>query len=428
MSRFVRNTNESGQTLCNKCPKILDNFNCEKNRYTCKECKKNQSQIKNLENKTKLITITQQTCVDCRLELSIDKFEKTPSNNFRKECKSCRYKTRTLKPTIPIEILRERERDKSKSCIKCGIIKKTIDSFAVHGNNYRNVCQDCVNRCEYWKKYRIQKRLIDEPGFIAHNTRVHKLWVENNLEHYQLYMQQYRKSLGGILAKYQSNSLYESLKNQFSDTTIYIDFMKEIISNDCFYCGAKHDEYYNGIDKIDANGGYFIENIVTCCSICNYMKNTMDIGSFLRKTREIAIFNRIKINLPQEYCNPLMYHKNISLIGGSQIFSDYKRRANKKNLIFNLSQELFRKLTKSSCYLCGLSNPNGIGVDRKDNYIGYTIENAFPCCSYCNYMKKCHSYNDFLLIIRQITIYSVNDIHDTLSKKFPPNRTCNLTL
>ena len=66
---------------------------------------------------------------------------------------------------------------------------------------------------------------------------------------------------------------------------------KEIAQQDCYYCGVKpnnigkipktHGEYtYNGIDRIDNNKGYTIDNIVPCCKRCNIAKNNSTLQKF----------------------------------------------------------------------------------------------------------------------------------------------------
>lgn len=60
----------------------------------------------------------------------------------------------------------------------------------------------------------------------------------------------------------------------------------------CFYCGIEPNKIskpwskyspeftYNGIDRIDSNKGYELTNCLTCCTKCNYAKNTMSIEEF----------------------------------------------------------------------------------------------------------------------------------------------------
>lgn len=68
--------------------------------------------------------------------------------------------------------------------------------------------------------------------------------------------------------------------------------VEEIISSDCFYCGAKPNNhkttkntlagglYYSGIDRIDSSSGYSVGNVVSCCKICNYAKSNMTLKEF----------------------------------------------------------------------------------------------------------------------------------------------------
>ena len=47
---------------------------------------------------------------------------------------------------------------------------------------------------------------------------------------------------------------------------------------------------HNGVDRVNNDLGYTIENSVTCCSLCNYMKRGMSLSDF------IIHINKIKIN------------------------------------------------------------------------------------------------------------------------------------
>lgn len=81
-------------------------------------------------------------------------------------------------------------------------------------------------------------------------------------------------------------------------------------------------------------------------------------------------------------------------------YGQYKRRAKRKNLVFELSEDEFKSLNESNCYYCGRApsnicnypGTNGAhiynGIDRVDNEGGYTVDNVVPCCGTCNYAKK----------------------------------------
>ena len=47
------------------------------------------------------------------------------------------------------------------------------------------------------------------------------------------------------------------------------------------------------------------------------------------------------------------------------------------------------------CYYCG-NKVNGIGLDRIDNRVGYTIKNVVSCCRDCNTMKMILSQREFI--------------------------------
>lgn len=81
------------------------------------------------------------------------------------------------------------------------------------------------------------------------------------------------------------------------------------------------------------------------------------------------------------------------------LYSSYKCSARNKNLPFDLLKEDFKTLTKRNCHFCGdtpsreykhkWSSANYVynGLDRKDNKLGYSIDNCLPCCSYCSLFK-----------------------------------------
>ena len=81
---------------------------------------------------------------------------------------------------------------------------------------------------------------------------------------------------------------------------------KELTQKDCFYCGTKPNnmannkqytsgEYiYNGIDRIDNNKGYTIDNVVPCCFVCNERKKAMSLQEFQDWIEKV--YTKMKIN------------------------------------------------------------------------------------------------------------------------------------
>jgi hypothetical protein len=100
------------------------------------------------------------------------------------------------------------------------------------------------------------------------------------------------------------------------------------------------------------------------------------------------------------------------------ILFSYKKGARKRSLAWELSNDEFLRMISSNCHYCGAppvsimkgspTRPmNGEfrynGIDRKDNTIGYTTENAVACCAQCNRAKSTTPYDEFKEWIRRTT-------------------------
>lgn len=86
-------------------------------------------------------------------------------------------------------------------------------------------------------------------------------------------------------------------KRKFKLWELSLEEFTKIIHSDCFYCGGKpskdnvwnksgkrktqEEEFYsNGIDRINSDKGYTIDNCVPCCKICNRMKSDLSLEEF----------------------------------------------------------------------------------------------------------------------------------------------------
>lgn len=86
-------------------------------------------------------------------------------------------------------------------------------------------------------------------------------------------------------------------------------------------------------------------------------------------------------------------------------YLSYKSRALKTGKEFDFSSEEFSALVGLPCRYCG-DDSTRIGVDRVDNTLGYTKENAAPCCKMCNFMKRDYSVEQFLSHVQRIARYN----------------------
>jgi len=96
------------------------------------------------------------------------------------------------------------------------------------------------------------------------------------------------------------------------------------------------------------------------------------------------------------------------------ILCAYRNIARKRNLEWSLDGTVFDTLMHSVCFYCSCPPSNKrqnrgggpvfvySGIDRKDNNIGYTVDNVVSCCIVCNRAKNKMSVIDFLNWVRRV--------------------------
>lgn len=91
------------------------------------------------------------------------------------------------------------------------------------------------------------------------------------------------------------------------------------------------------------------------------------------------------------------------------IYRRYVKSAKKRGYIFDILYNDFLSVIKLPCNYCGVVAGNDTmgfvynGLDRRDNSIGYSLDNVVPCCGVCNRMKHTMSESDFLTHIANIS-------------------------
>ena len=124
------------------------------------------------------------------------------------------------------------------------------------------------------KKYRKQHHIDNK----EHDLAMNKIWYKNNREKHLKRNRKYSLTLKGRFVNYKTNAKRKGLIFEFT-----LDEFSKIINEPCYYCGG---ESY-GIDRIDNSIGYLKDNIVPCCSMCNYMKRTYSEEDFINQCIKI---------------------------------------------------------------------------------------------------------------------------------------------
>jgi hypothetical protein len=132
-----------------------------------------------------------------------------------------------------------------------------------------------------------------------------------------------------------------------------------------------------------------------------YTRQIVDKDKIALRKKNYRLNNKEKV-LNQQKSSYQKYKDKI-LTNPKRKLYDYKKSAQDRGYDFNLPVEMFNELLISNCYYCGKEHCNG--VDRKNNEIGYYIENVVPCCKICNFMKRDLSFKDFEEHLKKILIH-----------------------
>jgi hypothetical protein len=267
---------------------------------------------------------------------------------------------------------------------------------------------------QYYKKYREKKRNEDEEAFLKRNADMMKNWRTNNNEHHKAYLR------GNFNQKIKSAKQQAAKKGIEWKSEMTNEYCEELMRSKCYYCNNMDNDGLNGIDRMDNNKCYEKSNCTSCCKKCNFMKKALDTRTFIERCMHISLCHGDKGNLhPSCWVNRMRGN-----------YTDYKQRALKKGLDFELSNNEFVELSSRPCYYCKKENEkkHSNGLDRTKNDIGYTLTNVVACCAECNSMKASLSDTTFIDQCKVITnrfidtpLPELNRCYSTVAKRVIKN-------
>ena len=112
----------------------------------------------------------------------------------------------------------------------------------------------------------------------------------------------------------------------------------------------------------------------------------------------------------------------------NMIIARYRHAAKKRGLVWGLTTEQFITVVQQDCHYCGEppierdyvyhsskrqknQRYNGgwacNGIDRKDNIVGYVLENCLPCCKMCNFAKRDTGYDEFMSYLNRVARFQM---------------------
>jgi hypothetical protein len=339
-------------------------------------------------------------CEQCRIKKS--------GKLFNCQYDGCDFKIKKEEDKYCKKHIRQHLRDNEiKNNIKYCDVDRGCFNKLTDGNNK---CEECKDK---------EKEIVGaEISALREKYKVNNLNNTNNTDS-KLFTKQEDKtiSLTEIWRSTQRNAYSRGLLFTLSESEY-----ENLIIRPCYYCGFYSLTRFNGIDRIDNNKGYILENCISCCKMCNMIKYSQHPNEFLDKINIICDYTSNKSAITE-----IAIKNRTSYLSKSsrKSYKDYKVISKERKIEFMLSEQEYNNLINGICYLCGIKNSNKHtnGIDRVDNTIRtYSLENCKTCCGHCNLMKGTYTYDDFIEKCYQIKTYNCNkDIFNNVPKYIESN-------
>lgn len=170
----------------------------------------------------------------------------------------------------------------SKVCPICKIEKKVSEFYKnkYRKDGLRQSCKECerkknAEREPRYKATRKKYRQTEKYKEIKRNY-----YKRNKEECLKANKEQRTKTFNGRLSSYKSGASARNINQNLTD-----EEFKSFQKLPCSYCGSEIETI--GLDRIDSNKGYQLDNIISCCSVCNKMKMDLSYDKFINQINKI---------------------------------------------------------------------------------------------------------------------------------------------
>jgi hypothetical protein len=170
-------------------------------------------------------------------------------------------------------------------CHYCGIIQERgfngVDRVNSEVGYVTDNCVSACSMCNY------MKASLSENAFLG---RVEHILTYNGRITGRLFPEMFPDYTAASYIEYKNRASKKNLEFILSH-----DEYLFMITQDCYLCGKKSNSHHlNGIDRIDNNKGYTLDNVNSCCANCNYMKKNYMLEDVFNKFMDIYSFNIIQ--------------------------------------------------------------------------------------------------------------------------------------
>lgn len=278
---------------CSKCLKYKENGEFWRDKYSddglcyqCKSCKtrsREQRRETYLNHKNEILRVNREyykankeRINSQRKDYSKKYYSKTKGTDSRVYSV---YKSSAKRKSIEFSLsFGEFSGLYGKKCHYCGSNSSGIDRV---NNNCGYSISNCVSCCEICNKTK-QTMSIDE-------------WYRYicQLSLYNIYSTT-RTIVREVKHKFSITAQYgnyrRSARRREKDFNLSFEQFKSFIEVPCNYCGSVTKNIV-GLDRVDNNIGYNMDNCVSCCKICNVGKNSISIDIWANWIKTIIRFN-----------------------------------------------------------------------------------------------------------------------------------------
>lgn len=127
-------------------------------------------------------------------------------------------------------------------------------------------------------------------------------------------------SFNDLFYKYKSSAKKRNYEFRLTKEDFY-----KLTQSDCIYCGEPPNRIYtrkqytgfynyNGIDRVENDIGYVIENVVPCCKTCNIAKHTMSLKQFYKWIEKVHTKRKEQKQMTNEIDNLFQFQIDESLL------------------------------------------------------------------------------------------------------------------
>jgi hypothetical protein len=128
---------------------------------------------------------------------------------------------------------------------------------------YKEINKEAINK---------RRREIRQENLEEHRNKDKEDYNRNKERHMKRSIT-YRNTINGKYSIYQRGAIRRNIKFDIS-----IEDFTKLWNKPCYYCNSPISSI--GLDRIDSSQSYTIANVVSCCSLCNYMKREYPLEIF----------------------------------------------------------------------------------------------------------------------------------------------------